>query len=94
MILYQIIGFIGSGLVLCAYVPQIYHLITEHCSAGISRYAYILWFIAALFLLAHAVMIHDAAFIFLQAVNAVSTGVVLLFAEQYKYGVCSAHTSG
>jgi uncharacterized protein with PQ loop repeat len=63
----KIIGLVGSGLVIWAYVPQIEHLIKEHCSAGISRRAYALWFIAALLLLIHAVMIRDTVFIFLQA---------------------------
>ncbi len=91
MAIYQIFGFIGSGLVVLAYLPQTYHLVRERCSAGISRYAYVLWLFAAIFLLAHAVMIKDQVFIFLQAVNAVFTGVILGFAESYKYGLCSSH---
>jgi len=32
----QVLGFLGTGLVAMAYIPQIRHLIKEHCSAGIS----------------------------------------------------------
>ncbi|MHB8660763.1 MAG: PQ-loop domain-containing transporter [Minisyncoccota bacterium] len=94
MTLVEIIGFIGSGLVIWAYVPQITHLIREHCSAGISRRAYALWFIAALLLLIHAVMIRDIVFIFLQTANALLTLVILVFAYKYKNGICPTHASG
>ncbi len=90
----DLIGFIGSGLAIWAYVPQIEHLIREHCSAGISRRAYLLWFIAALLLLVHAVMIRDIVFIFLQATNALLTLVILVFAGKYKNGVCPTHATG
>ena len=89
---YQVLGFIGSGLVILAYVPQIRHLIKEHCSQGISRYAYILWLIAATLLLFHAVMIGDAVFIVLQIISALATGLVLFYAEKYKYGLCPTHS--
>src|SRR2546425_10421582 len=53
----QILGFVGTGLVALAYIPQIYHLINEHCSAGISIKAYALWFLASVLFLIHAAMI-------------------------------------
>ena|SRR5665213_2327323 len=93
-LLIEIIGFIGSGIVIWAYVPQITHLIKEHCSAGISRRAYTLWFIAALLLLIHAVMIRDTVFMFLQTANAILTLVVLIFAQKYKNEVCPTHAMG
>ncbi|MDE1970259.1 MAG: hypothetical protein KGI50_01650 [Patescibacteria group bacterium] len=91
MFWYQVTGFVGSFFVVLAYIPQTSHLIKEHCSAGISRYAYRLWFLGAVFLFIHAIMIQDAAFTILQILNAVFTGIILVFAERYKYGVCSAH---
>lgn len=90
----EIIGFIGSGLVIWAYVPQIKHLVKEHCSAGISRRAYTIWFVAAILLLIHAVMIRDIVFIFLQTANALLTLVILIFAGRYKNGVCPTHAIG
>jgi uncharacterized protein with PQ loop repeat len=91
MSIFQILGFIGSGLLILAYVPQIRHLIKERCSQGISRYAYVLWLIAAILLLLHAVMIRDAVFIVLQSTSAAATGLILFFAEKYKYGLCPIH---
>lgn len=80
----EIIGFIGSGLVLWAFEPQIRHLVQEKCSAGISRRAYTLWSVAGLFLLIHAIMIRDAVFIFLQIVNVSLTLTILILAQKYK----------
>lgn len=94
MTIIEIIGFIGSGLVIQVYVPQIKHLIIEHCSAGISRRAYTIWFIAALLLLIQAVMIRDMIFIFLQTANTLLTLPILIFARKYKIGVCPTHTIG
>jgi PQ loop repeat len=45
--LLSVIGYIGTGLVIGAYAPQISHLWTEHCSAGISERAYALWALAS-----------------------------------------------
>ena len=30
----QLLGFLGTGLVIIAYVPQVRHVIKEHCSRG------------------------------------------------------------
>lgn len=94
MSIVELIGFAGSGLVIWAYVPQITHLIQARCSAGISRRAYAIWFIAALFLLLHAALIRDTVFIFLQTANALLTLVILIFAAKYKGGVCPTHAIG
>jgi uncharacterized protein with PQ loop repeat len=87
----NIIGFLGSALVLLAYFPQIYHLIKEHCSAGISRYAYALWLLGAIALLAHSVMIRDPVFMLLQSITVICTGAIIIFAQKYKGRVCSTH---
>lgn len=84
----EVTGFFGSALVIWAYVPQIKHLIQEHCSAGISLRAYVIWFIVALLLLTHAIIIRDLVFIFLQVANTALTLLILIFARKYKNGVC------
>lgn len=91
MAINQVFGLLGSALVLIAYLPQIHHLIKEHCSAGISRRAYLLWLAAAVLLLVHAFMLKDLSFMVLQVISATATGVILIFAEKYKYGSCPTH---
>jgi uncharacterized protein with PQ loop repeat len=90
MELSQILGFIGSGLIIFAYIPQITHLVKEQCSAGVSSRAFMLWFIASLLLLSHAYTTRDWVFITLNGANAILTGLVLFYANKYQ-GVCASH---
>jgi len=91
MYLSQYWGFAGTGLVVGAYVPQIHHLIKEHCSAGISLKAYTLWFFASLLFLIHATMIGDLVFIFVQVVNLLAIGIITFLAKRYEKDVCRLH---
>lgn len=87
----QILGFVGTGLVAVAYIPQIHHLIKEHCSAGISIKAYALWFLASVFFLIHAAMIIDAVFIAVQVVNLLAIFVIVIYAKRYEKQICEMH---
>ena len=46
----EIIGWIGTLLVIAAYIPQIYHLWTERCAWGISVVTWVIWLIASVLL--------------------------------------------
>ena len=87
----QVLGFVGTALVVVAYFPQIMHLVKEHCSAGISRYAYVLWGISGVFLLIHALMIHDNVFVILQGWNSVASFLIVGYSMRYRYGICESH---
>lgn len=91
MAISQIIGFVGTILVVAAYLPQIAHLIKEHCSGGVSESAFFMWFLASLLLLIHAVMIRDFVFTILQGINTTFNGVVLAYAHIFEQGTCPAH---
>jgi uncharacterized protein with PQ loop repeat len=56
----QLFGVVGTLTVIAGYVPQVRHLIKEHCSAGVSTQAFVLWCSSSLLFLIHALMIHDA----------------------------------
>lgn len=85
------IGFLGTALVIIAYLPQIHHLIKEHCSGGISIKAYCLWFVAALLMLVHAVGIQDPVFIALQGYQIGASALIVYFGRKYKDSLCEAH---
>jgi len=85
------VGFIGTALVIIAYMPQIGHLISKQCSAGISLKAYGIWFLSSLLLFTHAFSIRDPVFIALQSYQLGATSVILLFAKKYENGVCPIH---
>ena len=75
----EMVGFTGVGLAGIAYLPQITHLIKEHCSAGISRLAFGMWLVSSLLVTAHAVATHAEVFVVLGAVQLVSTAIILVF---------------
>ena|SRR5437762_7601476 len=87
----QYIGFGGTLLVLTAYIPQVSHLIKAKCSAGVSRMAFIIWFVSSLMLLVHSFMIKETVSIFLQGINLLATSVILFYAGKYKNRVCDLH---
>jgi uncharacterized protein with PQ loop repeat len=91
MRLSQILGLVGTCIVAAAYIPQIRHLIKEHCSAGISIRAYALWFLAALFFLAYAGMIGDIVFIVAQVLNLAAICAIVIYAKRYENKLCIMH---
>ena len=87
----QWLGFLGTGLVILAYFPQLIHLIKERCSAGLSIRAYLIWAIAALLLLSYAISMNDAVFIALQIYQFGATVLILYFGIKYKGHFCETH---
>jgi uncharacterized protein with PQ loop repeat len=89
--LLPIIGYAGTGLVIGAYVPQIWHLWTEHCSAGISERAYGLWALASALFLGHSIIIGDAVFMVTQLVNVVAVAIILVLVRRFRKQICAEH---
>lgn len=87
----RLMGFLGMILVIVAYLPQIYHLIKEQCSGGISLKAYYMWFVAAMLILVHAVAISDPVFIALQSYQLGACGLIVFFCRKYKDSICETH---
>jgi uncharacterized protein with PQ loop repeat len=85
------IGFVGTALVIVAYLPQIQHLIAERCSGGISIKAYSLWAAAGFLMFVHAVAIGDPVFIALQAYQIGASFLIIFYALKYKDSVCELH---
>ncbi len=52
----EIIGWIGTTLVIIAYYPQIHHLWVEKCAWGISVWTWVIWLIASLLLMIYCVV--------------------------------------
>jgi PQ loop repeat len=87
----QIAAFVGVALAGAAYVPQIWHLVRVHCSAGISRFAFCGWLGASLLVTTHAVVTRAVVFILLGGVQIVATTVVLVYATKYSSSHCLGH---
>lgn len=87
----QILGAVGTALVIVGYVPQIGHLIRQHCTAGISILAFSLWGLASLLFLIHAAVIGDAVFVIVQAVNLGAGALIVGCCTKYKGEACPFH---
>ena len=73
----EIIGWIGTALVIIAYYPQIRHLYVEKCAWGISISTWVIWLVASFFLLAYAVFGHRTLFIVVQAINLIAIALTV-----------------
>jgi hypothetical protein len=81
--MFEVLGYVGIGISLAAYLPQIRHLALEQSSAGISRRAWLMWVASSLLVGAVAVKNGESVFITLQACNLISTVVIVVLAHRY-----------
>ncbi len=86
----ELAGFIGAGLAGAAYVPQIWHLIGERCSAGLSRVAFAVWLFASALVTTHAVAIGAIVFIVLGAIQLAATTVIVIYTTKYEHSYCAS----
>ena len=87
----EVAGFVGAALAGAAYVPQIWHLIAERCSAGISRLAFATWFAASALVTTHAVVSGATVFVVLGVIQLGATALILLCATKYASSYCASH---
>ena len=85
------LGFAGIALCMLAYLPQIIHLIKEHCSVGLSPGAYCMWGIAALLLLTYAIAKRDPVFISLQGYHVGASTLIFYYCLRYRDQLCEEH---
>lgn len=85
------LGYIGTGLVIVAYLPQIVHLTKEGCTAGISINAYLTWASASVLLLSYAIHQRDPVFIALQGYQLLVTTAILVLSYRHRGQNCDMH---
>ena len=90
---FEITGAVGTLVVAIAYLPQIIHLAKEHCSAGVSVNAWLLWLLGSCLIYAHALTGRDIVFITLQTINVVAIALIVLLARRYANMICASHRS-
>jgi lipid-A-disaccharide synthase-like uncharacterized protein len=88
---FEIIGAAGIAISMLAYLPQVVHLAREHCSAGISRRAWVMWLVSSLLIGSLALHRHDPVFILLQISSLISAAAILFLAHRYRGLICEAH---
>lgn len=85
---FEILGMAGIGLSVVAYLPQMTHLMKEHCAAGISTRSWQLWLISSMAVGALAVHRGDFVFITLAASSLLSAVVILILTHRYRGMEC------
>jgi lipid-A-disaccharide synthase-like uncharacterized protein len=88
---FEFLGVAGIAISVAAYMPQVVHLAREHCSAGVSRRAWVMWLASSLLVSALAVHRGDSVFILLQASGLTSAAAILFLARRYREMVCATH---
>ena len=87
----ELVGLTGAALAAYAYLPQITHLIREHCSAGLSERAFALWLASSVLMTTHAVTIGSPVFIVLGVQQILATGIIAFFCRRYRGQACPSH---
>jgi uncharacterized protein with PQ loop repeat len=90
--MFEVLGVAGVVISMLAYLPQVVHLAKEHCSAGVSTRAWMMWLISSILIGTLAVHRHDAVFILLQLSSLLSAAAILFLSRRYHGLVCDAHT--
>ena len=91
MPLTEVAGYAGAGLAGAAYVPQIWHLVHERCSAGLSRLAFGVWLAASVLVLTNAVAIRATVFVVLGGIQVLATTVIVIYTNKYENSYCPTH---
>lgn len=87
----EIFGFIGIGLGLAGNIPHIIHLVYERCAVGLSFKAWLIWFLASVFILPVAIGDGNPVFITLESIGVLVNGFTVIFMIKNKNAVCRDH---
>jgi lipid-A-disaccharide synthase-like uncharacterized protein len=78
----EIIGWIGTFLVIIGYGPQIRHLWAERCAWGISLWMWFIWLFSSGLLLAYSLYRDDLLFIIVQLINILAIAATILLTRR------------
>ena len=78
----EVIGWVGTALVVVAYYPQIHHLFVERCAWGISVLTWLIWLIASALLLTYCLLRQEVLLCFVQGVNILAIATTLFLVRR------------
>ena len=87
----EMLGWLGTALVIVAYVPQIRHLYVEKCAWGISISTWLIWLVAGALLLSYCVFRNDTLFTLVQVINITAIMATLILARRSNR-ICPYHS--
>jgi uncharacterized protein with PQ loop repeat len=88
----EVIGWIGTTLVIIAYYPQIHHLFIEKCAWGISVLTWLIWLGASGLLLVYALLRLEALFVIVQVINIFAIAATIVLVRRSN-NICPYHMS-
>lgn len=86
----ELIGWLGSAVVIAAYWPKIYHLYAEKCAGGLSLMTWLLWLVSSSLLLSYAIILGNLFFICVQIINVIAVTTTIVLARRANT-VCPIH---
>jgi uncharacterized protein with PQ loop repeat len=86
----EVLGWVGTALVLVAYYPQIHHLFVERCAWGISLLTWMIWLVASALLLTYCVLRRELLMCVVQGVN-IAAIVITIILVRRSNNVCPYH---
>jgi lipid-A-disaccharide synthase-like uncharacterized protein len=86
----EVIGWIGTTLVIIAYYPQIHHLWAERCAWGISLLTWLIWLVASVLLLTYSLWRSDMLFVVVQSINIMAI-VATIWLVRRSNQICPYH---
>ena len=86
----EMLGWVGTALVIVAYVPQIRHLYIEKCAWGISISTWLIWLVAGALLLSYCIFRSDTLFTFVQVINITAIVATIILARRSNK-ICPYH---
>ena len=87
----EMLGWVGTALVMVAYVPQIHHLYVEKCAWGISISTWLIWLVAGALLLSYCIFRNDTLFTFVQVINITAIMATIVLARRSNR-ICPYHS--
>ena len=88
----EILGWIGTALVIIAYYPQIRHLWVKRCAWGISVWTWVIWLFASMLLLIYCIIRGELLLSVVQITNMASIIITIMLVRRSN-SVCSYHVS-
>jgi uncharacterized protein with PQ loop repeat len=88
----EVLGWIGTALVIVAYYPQIRHLWVEKCAWGISVWTWVIWLVASVLLLIYCIFRGELLLSVVQITNTASIIITIALVRKSN-NVCSYHFS-
>ena len=87
----EMLGWVGTALVVIAYVPQLRHLYFEKCAWGISISTWLIWLVAGALLLSYCIFRSQALLAFVQVSNITAIVATIILARRSNQ-ICPYHS--